>query len=102
MNCWVWDWDVVHTSGAGKVITPERSSATFMSVAGFLDTRVDLDKSIEEDDAKYKAMLSMMASKFSYENEQYIGTAVRNHWDVSSILSYYIYLHITIWWIFFA
>lgn len=69
--------------GAGKVITPERSSGTFMSLAGNLDTRVDLDKSIKQDDAKYKGLLSMMASKFSYENEPFISDSVRNHWDVS-------------------
>ncbi|XP_052118768.1 triacylglycerol lipase OBL1-like isoform X1 [Arachis duranensis] len=68
----------------GKVITPDASSATFMSVAGFLDYRVDLVKSIQDknDDAKYKALLSMMASKFSYENEEYIENAVTNRWHM--------------------
>ncbi|XP_027368158.1 uncharacterized protein LOC113874135 [Abrus precatorius] len=66
----------------GKMITPERSSASFLSVVGNLDTRVDLDKNIEEKDSKYKGMLSMMASKLSYENEQFISNAVRNHWHM--------------------
>jgi hypothetical protein len=69
--------------GAGKMITPERSSAEYLSVLGHLDTRVDLDKTIHHKDAKYKALLSIMASKFSYENEQFISNAVTNHWGVS-------------------
>ncbi|MED6145948.1 hypothetical protein PIB30_029801 [Stylosanthes scabra] len=75
----------------GKIIiTPKASSATFKSVAGFLDSRVDLlDKTIQDknnddddEDAKYKALLSMMASKFSYENEEFIGNAVTNGWHM--------------------
>ncbi|MED6213138.1 hypothetical protein PIB30_090320, partial [Stylosanthes scabra] len=72
----------------GKIIiTPKPTSATFKSVAGFLDSRVDLDKSIHQDennddDAKYKASLSMMASKFSYENDEFIGNAVTNAWHM--------------------
>ena len=68
---------------------PDKSSATFRSMLAFYDPRVDLDKCIQEEDAKYKRLLTMMASKFSYENEEYICNAVKNHWDVSSILSYY-------------
>lgn len=64
------------------MITPEPSSATFLSVVGNLDSRVELDKSIKQVDPKYKGMLSMMASKLSYENEQFIKSAVTNHWEV--------------------
>ncbi|TKY57826.1 Lipase protein [Spatholobus suberectus] len=66
----------------GKMITPEKSSAAFLSVVGNLDTRVDLDKSIKEKDAKYKGLLSMMASKLSYENEEFVTNAVQNHWNM--------------------
>ncbi|KAK7321687.1 hypothetical protein VNO77_32553 [Canavalia gladiata] len=66
----------------GKMITPERSSAAFLSVVGNLDPRVDLDKNIKHKHAKYKALLSMMASKLSYENEQFISNAVKNNWDM--------------------
>lgn len=76
--------------GAGKMITPERSSATFLSVVGYSDTRVDLDKSIKEKDTKYKGFLSMMASKLAYENEEFVSNAVQNHWDVSSLISVYV------------
>ncbi|KAK7311073.1 hypothetical protein RJT34_08966 [Clitoria ternatea] len=66
----------------GKMITPERSSGAFLSVVGNLDTRVDLDKNIKQKDAKYKGLLSVMASKLSYENEQFISNAVKNHWHM--------------------
>lgn len=66
----------------GEVITPEKSSAEFLSVVGHLDTRVDLDKNIHHKDIKYKGLLSIMASKFSYENEQVISNAVTNHWGM--------------------
>ncbi|KAK7383142.1 hypothetical protein VNO78_28813 [Psophocarpus tetragonolobus] len=72
----------------GKMITPEKSSAAFLSVAGQLDTRVDLDKNITKKDAKYKASLSMMASKLSYENEQFVSNVVRNHWDMDFLGSH--------------
>lgn len=64
--------------------TPEASSASFLSVVGNVDTRVDLDKNIKQNDDKYKGFLSMMASKLSYENEQFVANIVRNHWNVSS------------------
>ncbi|CAL0322468.1 unnamed protein product [Lupinus luteus] len=66
----------------GKMITPEKSSETFISVVGNLDTRVDLDKSIRNDDVKYKPLLSMMASKFSYENANFVSNSVKNHWHM--------------------
>ncbi|KAK7376905.1 hypothetical protein VNO80_02324 [Phaseolus coccineus] len=66
----------------GKVKTAERSSASFLSVVGNVDTRVDLDKNIKQNDAKYKGFISMMASKLSYENEQFVGNTVRNHWNM--------------------
>ncbi|KAL9330597.1 hypothetical protein ACSQ67_000207 [Phaseolus vulgaris] len=66
----------------GKVKTAERSSASFLSVVGNTDTRVDLDKNIKQNDAKYKGFISMMASKLSYENEQFVGNTVRNLWNM--------------------
>lgn len=69
---------------AGKVKRPEKSSASYSSAVGLVDTRVDLDKNIKQNDAKYKGFLSMMASKISYENENFLCNAVQNHWNVSS------------------
>lgn len=71
--------------------TAERSSASFLSVVGNTDTRVDLDKNIKQNDAKYKGFISMMASKLSYENEQFVGNTVRNLWNVSSSFIYYFF-----------
>ncbi|KAE9600027.1 hypothetical protein Lal_00045434 [Lupinus albus] len=69
----------------GNMITPEKSSGTFISVVGNLDTRVDLDKNIRNDGAKYKALLSMMASKISYENEKFVSNSVKNHWHMDFV-----------------
>ncbi|KAG4962468.1 hypothetical protein JHK82_039157 [Glycine max] len=72
----------------GKMKTPERSSAAFLSVVGITDTRVDLDKTIKENDTKYKGFLSMMASKLAYENEEFVSNAVQNHWDMEFLGSH--------------
>ncbi|KAG2390358.1 hypothetical protein LR48_Vigan07g270400 [Vigna angularis] len=66
----------------GKVKRPEKSSASYLSVVGFVDTRLDLDRNIKQNDAKYKGFLSMMASKISYENENFLCNAVQNHWNM--------------------
>ena len=71
----------------GKMVRPERSSATFRSVVGSLDTRQDLDKSINHEDTKYKGLLSIMAAKLSYENEAFAKTTVENHWNVSFMVA---------------
>ncbi|WVY91300.1 hypothetical protein V8G54_036814 [Vigna mungo] len=67
-----------------SVKKPEKSSASYLSLAGLVDTRVDLDKNIKQNDVKYKGFLSMMASKISYENDNFLCNAVQNHWNVSS------------------
>ncbi|CAJ1972697.1 unnamed protein product [Sphenostylis stenocarpa] len=66
----------------------ERSSASFLSVAANLDTRVDLDKNIKHNHARYKPFLSIMASKLSYENHQFVANTVRNHWDMEFLGSH--------------
>lgn len=71
---------------AGKRVRPERSSATFASLTGSLDPRVDLDKNIKHEDPKYKPLLAIMASKLSYENENFTRAAVTHHWNVSLYL----------------
>lgn len=50
---------------------------------GNLDRRIDLDEKIKANDNKYKGSLSVMASKLSYENGNFIENVVRNHWKVS-------------------
>lgn len=67
------------------MVWPERSSATFASVLGHLDQRVELDKNIGHGSTDYNASLSMMASKLSYENEAFAQTIIEAHWNVSMI-----------------
>ncbi|XP_028806947.1 uncharacterized protein LOC114761690 [Neltuma alba] len=72
----------------GAVRLPERSSAKFKSAAGILDPRMKLDKRITPEDAKYKGLLSMMASKLSYENQNLVETVVTDYWDMDSLRFY--------------
>ena len=67
---------------AGKVVTPDRSAATFRSIVANLDTRVDLDGRIKANDERYGAALSIMAAKLAYENEAFSRTVVTDHWQV--------------------
>ncbi len=67
----------------GNLVRPNSSSATFTSVLGNLDQRVELDKSIKYGNRKYNASLSIMASKLSYENEAFVQTIIKDHWNVS-------------------
>ncbi|CAL5366953.1 hypothetical protein HYC85_002386 [Camellia sinensis] len=66
----------------GRVVKPDKDSATFLSFIGNLDTRVELDKSIKHGDSRYYAALSMMASKASYENRAYLQSTVTDHWKM--------------------
>lgn len=71
--------------GAGRVARPDRSSATFASMIGSLDTRLDLDKRIQQGDSRYNVALSIMAAKLSYENDAFVQAVVRDSWKVASI-----------------
>ncbi|KAM2640318.1 hypothetical protein TB1_026715 [Malus domestica] len=73
---------LVLNSFRGKLVKPDKSSATFLSFIGNMDKRVKLDSSIKHDDANYHAALSMMASKASYENKTYIDSTVNDHWKM--------------------
>ncbi|KAL4649619.1 hypothetical protein ACB092_01G027200 [Castanea dentata] len=66
----------------GKMVSPNRSSAKFRSVLANLDQRVELDKRISYGDKKYNASLSIMASKLSYENEAFVKTIIKDHWNM--------------------
>ncbi|XP_031254430.1 uncharacterized protein LOC116112428 [Pistacia vera] len=74
----------------GKLVKPDRQSATFISFIGNLDKRVKLDSSIKHGDARYFATLCMMASKAAYENRAYIETTVKDHWKMD-YLGFYDY-----------
>lgn len=77
----------------GKIIWPEKTSATFASLVGNLDRRVELDRRIERGSKRYKAMLSIMASKLSYENTNFVSSVLHNHWKVltfnNNLFSYF-------------
>ncbi|KAF7129114.1 hypothetical protein RHSIM_Rhsim10G0116600 [Rhododendron simsii] len=66
----------------GKVVMPDKNSATFLSFIGNLDKRVELDKNIKRGDSRYYGALSMMASKASYENKAYVETTVNDLWKM--------------------
>ncbi|CAL1408648.1 unnamed protein product [Linum trigynum] len=72
----------------GKVVVPDKESATFVSFIGNFDKRTELDKSIEIGDPRYNAALAMMAAKASYENPIYIQTIVNNHWQMEFLGSF--------------
>ncbi|XP_038994353.1 triacylglycerol lipase OBL1-like [Hibiscus syriacus] len=72
----------------GKIEWPERSSATFTSSIGNADIRSGLDPKIKAGDAKYKASLSIMASKISYENEAFIEAKVTQLWKMKFVKFY--------------
>ncbi|XVE70093.1 hypothetical protein DITRI_Ditri10aG0043800 [Diplodiscus trichospermus] len=72
----------------GKLVWPHKSSPAFRSLIGHLDTRVELDKNIKPGDKKYNASLSMMAAKFTYENEAFLRTSIIEHWKMKFLKFY--------------
>ncbi|GFS34231.1 alpha/beta-Hydrolases superfamily protein [Actinidia rufa] len=72
----------------GKVVIPDKNSATYLSFIGSLDIRVELDKNIKHGDSRYYAALSMMAAKASYENRAYLETTVRDQWKMEFLGSF--------------
>ncbi|CAK7337685.1 unnamed protein product [Dovyalis caffra] len=72
----------------GKVVIPEKTSASFVSFTGNYDLRTELDRNIKHGDPRYNAALSMMASKVSYENKEYLKTIVKDHWEMELLGSY--------------
>jgi len=72
----------------GNIIWPEKASATFASLNGNLDRRVELNPKVERGSKRYKAMLSIMASKLSYENINFVSSVLHNHWKMD-LLGFY-------------
>ncbi|KAL3514485.1 hypothetical protein ACH5RR_027202 [Cinchona calisaya] len=72
----------------GKVVMPDRSSATFTSFIGNLDKRLDLDSAVGPNDERYGAALAIMAAKLSYENEAFVTTVVRDRWQMEFLGSF--------------
>ena len=63
---------------------------------------MELDKSISYGNIKYNALLSIMASKLSYENEAFVKIKIKHHWNVSIIdmtkQIFAWFCHCYIWW----
>lgn len=67
----------------GKEVV-NKESKYYVSIIGHLDKRVELlDNSVKiEDPDRYNAVLSVMASKVSYENKAFVHDIVVDHWKV--------------------
>ncbi|GJW48072.1 triacylglycerol lipase OBL1 [Tanacetum coccineum] len=81
---------LIWNSIRGEMIQPDKTSATFISFTGNLDTRVELDKTIVEcgDRDRYISLLSVMAAKASYENHAYLQHTVNDIWKMELMGSY--------------
>ncbi|KAK7346995.1 hypothetical protein VNO80_21519 [Phaseolus coccineus] len=64
-----------------------KESKNYVSIIGHLDKRLELlDNSIRiEDPDRYNAVLSMMASKVSYENKALVHDTVVDHWKMELV-----------------
>ncbi|KAG7656679.1 Alpha/Beta hydrolase fold [Arabidopsis suecica] len=76
---------------SGKLVKPDKSSATYTSFIGCSDRRIELDEKINVGSIEYKSMLSIMASKISYESKPYITSVVKNTWKMDLVGNYDFY-----------
>ncbi|XP_009771493.1 triacylglycerol lipase OBL1-like isoform X1 [Nicotiana sylvestris] len=74
----------------GKVVEPDKKSATFLSFIGNMDKRVELDNksTVEVGRRRYLEAISMMGAKAAYENKAYIETVVKDHWKMDLLGSF--------------
>ncbi|KAM3390455.1 hypothetical protein ACQJBY_012198 [Aegilops geniculata] len=72
----------------GKMEYPDRSSASYRSLTGLIDRRVDLDRSLAPGDSRHHAALCVMASKVAYENEAFIRDVVTRRWQMEFVKFY--------------
>ncbi|KAL8124910.1 triacylglycerol lipase OBL1-like [Apium graveolens] len=75
----------------GKLIHPDKESASFISFTGSMDRRVELDQSIKPGDCRYYGALAVMAAKASYENKAYLEKTVKDHWNMDLLGSFDFY-----------
>ncbi|KAG6401248.1 hypothetical protein SASPL_138099 [Salvia splendens] len=76
---------LINNTFKGKVIQPDKTSASFTSFIGNLDKRFELDPAIGFGDKRYHAALSVMASKAAYENNNFIRALVDDRWKIPGI-----------------
>ncbi|KAL9234022.1 hypothetical protein vseg_008943 [Gypsophila vaccaria] len=72
----------------GKVKMPKRTSETYRSMIGCLDTRLNLEPNITLGHPKYEPALSVMSAKIAYENSAFIQNVVENHLKMKLIGCY--------------
>ncbi|CAK9317148.1 unnamed protein product [Citrullus colocynthis] len=71
------------------LVQPDKSSPDYTSVVGFTDWRRDLDNSIKPNDTfRYYSVLTIMASKLSYESLPFVQSVVNDRWKMK-LLGYY-------------
>ncbi|KAL3833336.1 hypothetical protein ACJIZ3_008072 [Penstemon smallii] len=80
---------LIMNSIKGNVIYPEKTSASFVSFIGHIDSRLHLDSKISDGDKRYHALLSIMAAKASYENKNFIDLIVKDYWKMDILVSLY-------------
>ncbi|KAG6403443.1 hypothetical protein SASPL_135665 [Salvia splendens] len=79
---------LINNTFKGKVVQPDKTSESFTSFIGNLDKRFELDPVIGFEDKRYYAALSVMASKASYENNNFIQALVDDCWNMNLVNSY--------------
>ncbi|KAL6658073.1 hypothetical protein ACP70R_004320 [Stipagrostis hirtigluma subsp. patula] len=72
----------------GRMEYPDKSSPTYRSFTGFIDRRVDLDRSIKPTDSRHDGALCVMASKLAYENEAFVRNVVTSNWQMEFVRFY--------------
>ncbi|XP_023535957.1 uncharacterized protein LOC111797236 isoform X1 [Cucurbita pepo subsp. pepo] len=71
------------------LVQPDKNSPDYTSVVGFTDWRRDLDSSIKPNDTfRYYSVLTVMASKLSYESLPFVESVVNDRWKMK-LLGYY-------------
>lgn len=74
-------------------------------MVGNVDRRIELDKNImitcrearDHTMSKYIPLLSIMATKLSYENQAFVTSVVVQHWKVPTELMTYVYIYVYIY-----
>ncbi|KAL6504633.1 hypothetical protein OROHE_023391 [Orobanche hederae] len=72
----------------GRVVRPDKSSATFRSIAANVDKRFDRiissssSNATKESREYYASSMAMMASKLTYENKSFVRNVLTNNWQM--------------------
>ncbi|KAJ3696211.1 hypothetical protein LUZ60_001588 [Juncus effusus] len=90
-------FEIITNVLTGKIVVPQRGSATYFSISGHIDTRLDLHKFHNESTKEEiqemmqnpskmegRALMDLcaMASKLAYENANVVNNVVTNQWKM--------------------